>query len=98
MGYKVNIFGQAYSLKADADEEHVKSVANLVDAKMREIARNSKASALQAAVLAALDLGSEFISAKNESVRLQNEAESRIEAMSQRIEALLHRRGDYKAF
>lgn len=87
MGYKVTIFGQAYSLRADADEEHVKNVANLVDAKMREIAAESKStSSLRIAVLTALDLGSEFILAKNEFIRLRDETNSRSEAMSKRIE------------
>lgn len=53
---EVKIFGQTYSLRADIDEGEVRRVAELVDSRMRQVASAVPgASALQVAVLAALD-------------------------------------------
>lgn len=57
---EVKIFGQTYSLRADIDEGEVRRVAELVDSRMRQVANSAPAaSALQVAVLAALDLAGE---------------------------------------
>jgi cell division protein ZapA len=86
MAYQVEIFGQTYALRSDADEEHVKSVAGLVDSKMREVASGSRSvSTLQIAVLAALDLASECMRAEAEVRRLTLAVEGRVEAMARQI-------------
>jgi cell division protein ZapA len=90
MRYDVQIFGQIYALRADADEEHVKKVADLVDSKMREVAAGSQSvSTLQIAVLAALDIASEFLQSDTASERFTTMIEARSEAMAQRIDALI---------
>lgn len=58
---EVKIYGQTYSLRADIDESEVRRVAELVDSRMRQVANAApSASALQVAVLAALDLAGEL--------------------------------------
>lgn len=57
---EVKIFGQTYSLRADIDESEVRRVAELVDGRMRQVSGAvPSASALQVAVLAALDFAGE---------------------------------------
>ena len=89
-GVQVEIFGQTYSLRADADEEHVRKVADLVDLKMREVADGSHSvSTLQIAVLAAMDLASDLLQKRNGDDDLLRQVESRSEALMARIDALV---------
>ncbi|MBI5016734.1 MAG: cell division protein ZapA [Deltaproteobacteria bacterium] len=86
MAYEVEIFGQSYSLRSDAEEEHVRRVADLVDLKMREVASGSRSvSTLHIAVLAALDIASEYMHTEARAERLAAEVEARAEAMARRI-------------
>lgn len=89
MAVQVEIFGQTYSLRADADEAHVRKVADLVDLKMREVANGSHSvSTLQIAVLAAMDLASDMLQQRNGDARLREQVEQRSRAMLERIEQL----------
>jgi cell division protein ZapA len=57
---QVEIFGQTYNLRADGDPAYVQSLASHVDAKMREVARETKAvDTLRVAILAALNIADE---------------------------------------
>ena len=86
MAYQVEIFGQAYMLRAAADEEHVRKVADLVDSKMREVAAVTRSvSTLQVAVLAALDLASEFLQSQTASEGYARAVETRSDSMARRI-------------
>ncbi|SHJ75045.1 cell division protein ZapA [Propionispora hippei] len=58
----VEIFGESYPLKGDANMEHIIRTAALVDERMRKVARtNARLSPAKIAVLAALNLADEFI-------------------------------------
>ena len=86
MAYEVEIFGQSYSLRSDAEEEHVRRVAGLVDLKMREVAAGTRSvSTLHIAVLAALDIASEYMHTEARAESLVAEIEARAEAMVRRI-------------
>ncbi len=88
--YRVEIFGQPYSLRADADERHIEEVARLVDQKMREVAEGSRSvSTVQIAVLAALDIASEYLQAGAQDRGLADEVASRCEEMVRRIDECL---------
>jgi len=57
---EVRIYGQTYTLRADLDETEVRRVADIVDKRMTDVATAApSASALQVAVLAAMDLAGE---------------------------------------
>jgi cell division protein ZapA len=86
MGLQVEIFGQTYALRSEADEDHVRQVAGIVDSRMREVASGSRSvSTLQIAVLTALDLASECVKAEEEVRRLTTAIDGRAEAMARRI-------------
>lgn len=91
MSIEVEIFGQKYALRADADEEHVRKVADLVDQKMREVATGSRSiSTMQIAVLAALDIASEYVQQRSRLGQLTADVESRSDRLAQRIEDVVH--------
>lgn len=86
MAYQVEIFGQTYSLRTDADEEHVRRVADLVDAKMREVASGTRSvSTVHVAVLAALDIASECVQTETRAERLVADLEARLDVLARRI-------------
>ncbi|MEW6684851.1 MAG: cell division protein ZapA [Candidatus Edwardsbacteria bacterium] len=60
-GIKVNIFGNEYNIKGEADLEYVQEVAKFVDLKMRQIAETTKTlSPTKIAILAALNIADEL--------------------------------------
>ena len=86
---EVKIFGQTYSLRADVDTEEVRRIAELVDARMRDVSSQApSASALQVAVLAALDLAGERV-AEPQQPSLDPEEVKRVEDRLQAMIALL---------
>jgi len=90
MVQQVEIFGQTYSLRTDADAEHVRRVAELVDQKMRETAGASRSvSTMQIAVLAAMDLASELLHAEATSSDWAAEVEGRFDSMARLIDNLI---------
>jgi cell division protein ZapA len=57
----VQIAGQSYALKSDADEAYVQFLAGFVDEKIREVQRKSKQIATQkVAILAALQIADDL--------------------------------------
>lgn len=88
--HQVEIFGQVYTVRADAEGEHVRRVAELVDRKMREAASAARAvSTLQIAVLAAMDLASELLQERVSTQAWTAEVEQRHEGLARRIDTLL---------
>lgn len=70
--YKVSIFGDQYTIKTDESPELIVQAAALVDSAMKEIACASKFDTKSIAVLAALRIAHQAISA--EQTCDQNEA------------------------
>lgn len=63
----VEIFGQAYAVKAGADPGYVESLAAFVDGRMKDVSRSSGAvDSLRIAVLAALNLADEVFRLRRE--------------------------------
>ena len=86
MAFQVEIFGQTYALRSNADEDHVRQVAGFLDLRMREVASASRSvSTLQIAVLAALDIASEYMQAEAESKRVFVDIETRVDSMNRHI-------------
>lgn len=79
---RVEIAGESYTLRADADEEYTRRCAALVDERMSAVAEQSGVSAKNAAILAALSLSDELL-------RQRAQLAERIAALTARIEAEL---------
>lgn len=79
---RVEIAGEWYTLRADADEEHTRRCAALVDERMSAVSEQTGVTAKNAAILAALSLSDELL-------RRQSEVNDRLQALTARIEAEL---------
>ena len=75
----VEIAGERYTLRADADEEHTRRCAALVDDRMNEVSERGGVSAKNAAILAALSLSDELL-------RQRAQLSDRLQALTSRIE------------
>ena len=68
----VNILGQVFSVASDDGPEHIRRVAEYVDRKMATVAANGRAkSSLTVAVMAALNIASEYQKLKDEREQLE---------------------------
>ena len=56
----VEIAGRSYQIKTDEDPEYVRELANMVTVTMLEIKRESGASSLDCATMAALDIADRY--------------------------------------
>jgi len=65
---KIAIFGQDYPIRANVgDEEYVRTIAQYVDEKMREIDETMRpSSTMKIAILTALNIADELMSLRNE--------------------------------
>ncbi len=89
---KVNIYGKEYTVKGKADPEYIKSVAEYVDAKMKEVDANAPfESSLRVSILAAMNVTDELFTHKKEREQLQVDYEERARALTEIVdEALLN--------
>ena len=87
---RVQIFGTTYTIRGEADPEHIQRVAATVDAKMREI--NEKlpvASVAKVAVLASLNLADELHRERERRHELAAEVNERAERLAGALELSL---------
>ncbi|GIW40497.1 MAG: hypothetical protein KatS3mg076_1074 [Candidatus Binatia bacterium] len=81
----VKILGQTFTVATDEEEEHIRKVAQLVDARLREASSGGAVSTFRAAILAALNIASDY-----EKLRLRHaELERALEAIAARLERSL---------
>lgn len=67
---KVEIFGERYTLRADAEPEHIQRVAQYVDGKFSEVAKSSPTlSTGKMAILTSLNIADELIQLEEEKER-----------------------------
>jgi cell division protein ZapA len=67
---KVEIFGEKYTLRADADPAHIQKVAQYVDGKFSEVAKASPTlSNNKMAILTSLNIADELIRLTDEKAR-----------------------------
>ncbi len=57
----VEIAGREYALRTDEDPDYVRELANVVTVKILEIKRDSGASAVDCATMAALDMADRYL-------------------------------------
>ena len=78
---EIEIYGQRYAVKGEADPEYVQRLAGYVDGQMRELSRSMKtATPSKLAVLTAINLVHQLFEA--ERLRQQGEAEVEERAVS----------------
>lgn len=79
---KVEISDEQYTLRTDADEEHARRCAAMVDARMRRITGDAGPVSKKVAIMAAISLADDII-------RQQSAVGERSRALADRIEAAI---------
>lgn len=82
----IRIAGQEIKIRSDEDEDYVRSLADYVDGKIREIARGQRGvTTLNLALTAALTIADELLKLRG----ADNGVDVALDALSNRIEAAL---------
>ena len=89
-GVTVEIFGQEYKIKGDADPDHMAEIARYVDDKMREVAQGPPVGSLaKIGILAALNIADELFSERAEKQKMQDGIESATSRMRRKLEEIV---------
>lgn len=84
---EIKVFGQTFSVKSDADEEHIKAVANYVNEKMEEILKKTRSvSTLNVAILTALNIADDLLKERQERIAIIKEIERKSKDLAEKIE------------
>ncbi|MCB2198178.1 cell division protein ZapA [bacterium] len=88
---KVTIFGQSYPIRARVEDEgYVRTIAQFVDSKMKEIDETMKpSSTMKVAILTALNIADELMSLQKEREKQQFSHTDRLEAISSSLDEAL---------
>ena len=83
---EIKVFGQTYTVKTDAEEDHIQRVARYVKEKMDEVTRNTKSvSSLNVAILTALNIADDLIREKERRLALLHEVEQKSKDLTEKI-------------
>jgi cell division protein ZapA len=83
---EIKVFGQTYTVKTDAEEEHIQRVARHVNEKMDEVTRNTKSvSSLSVAILTALNIADDLIREREKRIALLQEVEKKSKDLTEKI-------------
>jgi cell division protein ZapA len=73
---EIKVFGQTFSVKTDAEEDHLQAVARYVNEKMEEVLKKTKSvSTLNVAILTALNIADDLLKEKEQRKALVKEVE-----------------------
>ncbi|UCB51772.1 MAG: cell division protein ZapA [Candidatus Zixiibacteriota bacterium] len=85
---KVNIFGEDYPIKGDADAGYIQEVAGYVDQKMKEVCeRMSNKLPLRVAVLAAMSITDELFKERTDKEKKLLGIEERSQSLLEQLES-----------
>lgn len=94
MAVDVEVMGQTYTVSSADGEEHVRRVAAFVDGKMREIAGSGRmASSFTVAVMALLNIASEYQKLQKEHALLEEEIDRFSERVAEQLKRVETERG-----
>lgn len=90
---KVNIMGQEYMVRTDADPKYIKKVAKLVEDRMDEVKQSSPetSSQLRIAVLSAMNIADEFLTITKSKNEVIDKFESKALAITEYIDAKINK-------
>lgn len=87
---KVNIYGQEYPIRSEAEVSYVQKVAEYVDRKMKEIGEKIPARTHgQLAVLAALNIADELFKEREDKEKKLSEVEEKTQSLIEWLDAKL---------
>ena len=81
---RVQIFGNEYYIRADADPEYIKSIAAYVHSKMSEIAQSqSLVSSTKVAILAAIQIADEVFQERRKREKTEQDVTAKVEQLAE---------------
>lgn len=85
---KVNIHGQEYTVKAQADSDYIKNVARYVNEKMDEVEKSlpNKQASIRIAILAAMNITDELFASNLANSKLKKNIQSKTNLLINRID------------
>ena len=88
---QISIFGQEYSVKAPADPEYIKKIAEFLDEKMREVQSgfSTTKSSTRIAILAGMNITDELFNSRQSGDSKNNDAEQKISSLIDLIDDTL---------
>ena len=88
---QISIFGQEYSVKAPADPDYIKKIAEYLDDKMREVQSgfSTTQSSTRIAILAGMNITDELFTARQSDESDSTEAEEKISSLIELIDESL---------
>lgn len=83
---EIKVFGQTYTVKTEAEEDHIQEVARYVNEKMDEVTKNTKSvSSLNVAILTALNIADDLIKEREKRLALLQEVEQKSKDLVEKI-------------
>jgi cell division protein ZapA len=84
---EIKVFGQTYTVKTDAEEDYIQTVAKYVNEKMDEVLKKTKSvSTLNVAILTALNIADDLLKEKEKRVALLQEVEAKSKDLVEKID------------
>ncbi len=84
---EIKVFGQTYTVKTDAEEEHIQAVAQYVNAKMEEVLKKTRSvSTLSVAILTALNIADDLLKEREERKAILQEVDKKSKDLVRQIE------------
>ncbi len=86
----VNIYGEEYPITGVSDPAYISRIADYVDLRMKETAKNSRVAARdKVAILAAMSIASEFYENNDSKKEFQKQFNSKIDNLISRLDSVL---------
>jgi cell division protein ZapA len=86
----VTIFGRTYRLRGDDDPTYLAELAEVVDSRMKEVARETgTADTLKVAILTSLNLADDYLKASGDDSQTSHALDSRLARMVTRLDEVL---------
>ncbi len=84
---EVTIMGQSYTIKGDADEAYIRSLAEAVDCRMRELfEKNPSVNPLKAAIMVSINLADQLFQCKKQHDDTNQFLDEKVKALSNLLE------------
>jgi len=84
---EIKVFGQTYTVKSDAEEDHIQAIAQYVNEKMEEVLKKTRSvSTLNVAILTALNIADDLLKERGKSMTLLREVEAKSKDLAEKIE------------
>jgi len=95
---EIKVFGQTYTVKTDAEEDHIQAVAQYVNEKISEVLKKTRSvSSLNVAILTALNIADDLLREKEKRRALLHEIETKSRDLAEKIDIEIGKREVEKA-